>query len=319
MRIMNNIDWKRRLQDLTAAEEQRTGGRIYLDFERKLSGLAGRIAYHNPTARTLTVNLHCFLPEYIPGSKAEASAKRAYFHAEYCFQYIAAMLRLDKPADEGKTDSYQEGLAVLCHRMKKEADHAVILKLIRRSQTKMLLNPCWSPDELFCDVSALVKTARICREAGTITGFESTVKEREAEARLLIAIPEIFYPKKKRPYLSVPYLLQELREQGRSDILKDMIECGGFFSEGMFLRMSACGAENIFGNGFSFKEDDLCPAADAYRQQAVAWLRESTDSPSRMVKDNRIGVERTVSRLNALMKNEAGSGNSGTVHPFGYY
>ena len=316
---MNMIDWKKRLQDLTAAEEQQTGCRIHLEFERKLLGWAGRIAYHNPANRTLTVNLHCFLPEYLPGRQGDSSVRNASLYAEYCFQYIAAMLRLDKPADEGGADSYQEGLAILWHRMKKDVDHAVDLKCIRTGRTKLSLKPCWSPGELFCDVTALQKTMEICKEAGMPPGFESTAKEREAEARLLISMPEICYPKKKRPYLAVPYLLQKIREKGQSNILEGMLVCGGLFAEGMLLRMASCGAENLAGSGFSFRKDDLCAAADTYRQQAVTWLRESADSSSRMVKDNRIGVERTVSQLNEWVKNNAGPGNSGTVHPFGYY
>ena len=316
---MKTLDWEARFQQFIAAEEERTGGKIYLEFERKLAKSAGRIEYHNPRTRTLRVNLHHLQPG-IPLRHAGGS-KEEDFWTEYCFQYVTAMVRLDTPG-EAEQQTYQEGLAFIWHCLKREAGRLIEMPLLR--SRKLELKPLWTPDELYCDVRALTEAERV---------FGETAAQREEiirGARLLIAMPEIFYPKKKRPYLAVPYLMQELKEQGGKATEKQVTEAlskeGSPLKEGLLLRMAAAGMGDMLGDGSDRQmsagdadESTLLPAADAFRQQAVAWLKESADCPSRMVKDNRIGVERTISQINELLRDRGNVGGSGSVHPLGYY
>ena len=316
---MKTLDWEARFQQFIAAEEERTGGKIYLEFERKLAKSAGRIEYHNPRTRTLRVNLHHLQPG-IPLRYAGRS-KEEDFWTEYCFQYVAAMVRLDT-SGEAEQQTYQEGQAFIWHCLKREAGRLIEMPLLR--SRKLELKPLWTPDELYCDVRALTEAERV---------FEETAAQREEiirEARLLIAMPEIFYPKKKRPYLAVPYLMQELKEQGGKATEKQVTEAlskeGSPLKEGLLLRMAAAGMGDMLGDSPDRQmpagdadENSLLPAADAFRQQAVAWLKESAACPSRMVKDNRIGVERTISQINELLRDRGNVGGSGSVHPLGYY
>ncbi len=304
---------KRRYEDFIAAEEERSGCRIYLEFERRLSGSAARIEYHNPNVRTLKVNL-THPGQVCPfGCKSGLSSIYARIYEEYCFQYIAAGVRLDQWSPVVMIDSYLEGLALLWRHMIKKMDHMTTVTWLRTRT--FLLKPCWTPDELFCDVMAIMKTEEVFRG----TDMNKNIKAAIQEAALLIRMPEIFYPKKKMPCLSAPYIIQKLNELNQTDTLQELIKLGGVFAEGMILRIAAGGMGNILENNSITEAFLPLSAADLYRQQAAEWLQDSTVSSSHIINENRIGVERTVNQINELMNEITGFGNSGTVHPLGYY
>ena len=149
------------------------------------------------------------------------------------------------------------------------------------------------------------------------TETDPDLLDRLREIRLYAALPEVLYPKKKRPYLLVPSLVKTLRETGQIQLLEEMVQEGGAFAEGILLRLAVYGM--LSAEEMHCPDELLIAAADRYRQQAAAYLKESAGVKSQILADNRIGVERTVRRINQWMKDKKDAGNGGNIHSMGYF
>ncbi len=313
----------RKFADEWSAE---TGFRYELSFERQLSPAFGRIIYHNERMRTVCINLF--------GMRMNCRKRERLYRdiwLRYAFCYICACIRMEAISLQPVYDSYLQGLAsVSLEDKKKKGD--VWLKSPRKPwQTYMTKKDPFHPDDLYCDLTALYEVwgelqtemdLMIDETGRAVKEYLSLINEAEA----LCSLPEIIYHKSTIPYRLIADGFETYQTvlEKTSDCIRDPFyqELGMRVLAYQFYKGSPDNAViSKVQNWFLQNEEHKAILAwnvSRIRKNSVEYLKGCTDHSSKVIKDNRIAVERMIREINALMRHLGFEAESRNIHPMGY-
>ncbi len=330
----------KRLQQSLKEEELERGGRILVETSFQISDAIGWLRRTDPRTAELRMNLYALRRALRMGKRWGDRVDDLFFF------YLLAFVRLSRTAIAGTCGSYAEGLAVCAYALRTERDHssAIPIPMMLRGFAKRreIL-----ADAVYCEAEAVRQTDLCQREAvGAGTEELASWADRAEELRRWASMPEIVYAGGGVPHMAALYIadgLDQLLQNSAGCLDKyplirpagsvssvnairpvwkraALSEPGSFYDK-ISLRILGSDPEAVCSEGLP---GELIGAAaesgtaEEFLRAAVHYTAMCGGTPSRVLGENRIAVERIADGIRRLLDENGHELRCGSIHSLGF-
>lgn len=319
----------------TIQGDQGKGGKNSIKKGTEISSLLGSWMIDDNGSITLILNMLAVRRTYytwekttrLRNQKQEGEEIPTSIWTDYLYAYLKAYFTLCKEAFSRLPQNYQEGVALCSIILDIERERCIRIPIpfitapFRFVQLKRR-----TPEAVYCECTAI----------NVLKSVPLPLQKKALELKLWSKMPEVLYDRKGIAHVTADYISTELEkllitgktQWDRYPMLKDFPDICLKGEPQLFWRKKGKDNPGSFYEKMAVRISVFFPeAAREFERDAVIYVMESMKEDSGILTDNRIAVERVVSRIIYYGRNtseQAVSYNiehsqSGTVHSMGYY